>query len=201
MQIIRLTKAAAFALLTFTLSATPVWSQTNRNSFKETPILYSQSQSNRDLAIIQNNRGVDYAGQQKWDLAVADFNRAIALNPNHAEAYNLRGNVYANQEKWNLAVADYTQVIRLNPNHAKAYNLRGIVYDNQQKWDLAVGDYTQAIRLNPNYAEAYNLRGFVYYKLGDINKARQDFQRAAQLYRTQGRTADYERVITLLNLL
>ena len=98
-------------------------------------------------------------------------------------------------------MADLTQAIRLNPNYADAYYNRGNVYRNQEKWDLAVADLTQAIRLNPNDADAYKNRGFVYYRLGDINKARQDFQRAAQLYRTQGNTAEYELVIRVLNLL
>ncbi len=62
-------------------------------------------------------------------------------------------------------------------------------------------DYTQAIAINPNLAEAYTNRGIVYYNLGDINKARENFQRAAELFLTQGRTADYERAIRLLNSL
>jgi tetratricopeptide (TPR) repeat protein len=109
MQIIRLTKAAAFTVLTFTLSATPVWSQTNQNSLKETPIIYSQSRSNRDLAIILlYTRGNSYVDQQKWDLAVAQYSKAIALDPNYAEVYYNRGVVYYKQQKWDLAVAELT---------------------------------------------------------------------------------------------
>ncbi|CEJ44475.1 TPR repeat-containing protein [Umezakia ovalisporum] len=128
-------------------------------------------------------RGVVYGNQEEWDLALADFTQAIKLNPNDALAYNNRGIVYGEQGEWDLALADYTQAIKLNPNDADAYHNRGVVYGDQEEWDLAVADYTQAIKLNPNDAGAYHNRGVVYRKLGDINKAREDFQRAKQLYR------------------
>ncbi|MDB9538986.1 tetratricopeptide repeat protein [Anabaenopsis arnoldii] len=211
MQLIGLTKAVALTTLTFTLSATPTWSQTNQSealSIKNSqvvsqrpPTLYSQGWSNRGLAVTYFNRGVDYARQQRWDLALFNYTQAIKLNPKYAEAYNNRGVVYVNQQKWNLALADYTQAIKLNPNFADAYYGRGVVYYNQQKWDLALADFNQAIRLNFIDAEAHNNRGLVYRKLGDINRAREDFQRAARLYSNQDDTAGYERAIRLLNSL
>ncbi|MDB9540271.1 tetratricopeptide repeat protein [Anabaenopsis tanganyikae CS-531] len=147
------------------------------------------------------NRGVVYTRQQKWDLALADFNQAIKLNPNDALAYKNRGTIYYNQQKWDLALADFNQAIKLNPNYAGAYTNRGNVYHDQQKWDLAVADYNKAIAVDPNLAQAYYNRGNIYLKLGNINKAREDLQRAAQLYLTQGNTAYYEDAIEILNSL
>ena len=211
MEIIGLTRAVALTTLTFTLSATPTWGQTNQNSFTCTsssypgcveqiptplgltpepgkyqkinageslsptvqshsealtiknsqvvsqrpPILYGQSQSNRDLAAAYVRRGLVYYEQGNLALALFNLNRAIELNPNYAEVYILRGIVYADQKKWDLAVADYTQAIKLDPNYAKAYYNRGLVYYDQKKWDLAVADYTQAIRLNPNQSQLW----------------------------------------------
>ncbi|MDH6104617.1 tetratricopeptide repeat protein [Anabaenopsis tanganyikae CS-531] len=214
MQLIGLTKAVALTTLTFTLSATPTWSQTNQNQAltiknsqvvsQRPPILYSQSQSNRDLAETYFRRGVDYYKQGNLDLALFNYTQAIKLNPNLANAYMGRGIVYRNQQKSDLALADYTRAIRLNPNLADAYILRGLIYEYQEKWDLALADYNKAIGIigiNPNYAHAYGGRGVVYRNLGDINKAREDLQRAAQLYLTQGNTAAYQRTIRLLNSL
>jgi tetratricopeptide (TPR) repeat protein len=137
MQIIGLTKVAAFTVLTFTLSTTAIGSQTNQNSLKKKPILYSQSQSNRNLAEAYFNGGNVYYNQEKWDLALAEYSKAIVIDPNHADAYNNRGNVYLNQKKWNLAVDDYTRSIAINPNLGEAYNNRGLAY-------LKLGDFNKA---------------------------------------------------------
>ena len=64
-----------------------------------------------------------------------------------------------------------------------------------------MADYTQAIKLNPNLADAYRNRRFVYFRIGDVNKVREDIQRAAQLFRNQSNTAGYEQAIRLLNSL
>ena len=44
----------------------------------------------------------------------------------------------------------------------------------------------------------YRNRGYVYYQLGDKQKAREDLQRAAQLFMAQGNTAAYEKAMGLL---
>ena len=78
-------------------------------------------------AAFYNNRGILYAEQKKWDLALADFNKAIQINPNHASAYNNRGIFYNEQKKWDLALADFNKAIQINPNDAQAYNHRGFL--------------------------------------------------------------------------
>ena len=43
-----------------------------------------------------NNRGISYKEKGELDRALKDFDKAIELNPDFAEAYNNRGNVYRN---------------------------------------------------------------------------------------------------------
>ncbi|MFN6274481.1 MAG: tetratricopeptide repeat protein, partial [Microcystis sp.] len=123
------------------------------------------------------NRGVLYYNQQKYDLALSDWNKAIELNPNFAGAYVNRGILYSDLQKYDLALSDYSKAIDINPNYAVAYNSRGILYSDQQKYELALSDYNKAIDINPNLAVAYNNRGLVYYNqqkyelaLADYNK-------------------------------
>ncbi|TRU05080.1 MAG: serine protease [Microcystis sp. Msp_OC_L_20101000_S702] len=139
------------------------------------------------------NRGFLYYNQQKYELASDDYNKAIEINPNFAEAYNNRGLLYYNQQKYELALADYSKAIEINPNFALAYNNRGGIYYNQQKYELALADFNKAIEINPNLAEAYLNRGGIYYNqqkyelaLADFNKAIEINPNLAEAYNNRG---------------
>jgi len=153
---------------------------------------------NPDFALAYYNRGLVYYDQKKWELALADYTKTIAINPDDAEAYNNRGLVYKNQKKWELALADYNKAIAISPDYVDAYNNRGVVYSDQKKWELALADFNKAIAINPDLAQVYSNRGVIYYKIGDKQKAREDLQRAAQLFLAQGDTASYEKIMNAL---
>ena len=107
-------------------------------------------------------------------------------------------NVYRDQGKSDLALAKYSKAITINLNNADANIRSGNVYRDQGKWDLALAKYSTAIMINPNLAEAYYNRGLVYLQLGDINKVRENLQRAAQLFLAQGNNGAYQQIISLL---
>ncbi|MDR1898454.1 MAG: tetratricopeptide repeat protein [Treponema sp.] len=121
------------------------------------------------------------AEQAAYDRAVADFSRAIRLDPNDAKAYNSRGVAYDSKGEYDRAIADYNQAIRLDPNNASAYNNRGNAYYAKGEYDRAIDDYGRAIRLDPDYANAYNNRGNVYYFKGEYDRAIDDYDRAIRL--------------------
>ncbi len=62
----------------------------------------------------------------------------------------------------------------------------------------AIADFTKAIAINPKLAEAYYNRGVVYTTTGNGQQSKQDLQTAAPLLRQQGRMADYEKAMQLL---
>ena len=135
----------------------------------------------KDQASAYTKRGSAYAERDQFDLAIADYTRAIELNPRHAEAYNNRGFAHYMMDQFDLAIADYTRAIELNPNDASAYNNRGLAYDGNSQFELAIADYTRAIRLDPRYADAYGNRGIGFHRIGQNDRAIADFRRALEL--------------------
>jgi tetratricopeptide (TPR) repeat protein len=115
------------------------------------------------------------------DKAIADFNKAIQLNPNDAVAYSNRGLAWNKKGDQDKAIADFNKAIQLNPNFSIAYNYRGIALYKKGYLDKAIADFNKAIQLNPNDAVAYNHRGLAWYKKGDLDKAIADFNKAIQL--------------------
>ena len=68
----------------------------------------------------------------EYDLAIADLNEAIRLDPKDAAVYANRGGVYAMKGDFDAAIADCTEAIRLDPKNAKAYNTRGWAHWRQE---------------------------------------------------------------------
>ena len=120
----------------------------------------------------------DYQG------ALADYNQAIKLNPDDADAYNNRGLIkHENLPDYQGALADYNQAIKLKSNDATFYNNRGLLnHEKLQDYRGALADYDQAIKLNPNDADTYNNRGLLKHeRLQDDRGALADYNQAIKL--------------------
>jgi len=98
------------------------------------------------------DRGDKNNNKADFDLAIAEFDRAIKLDPNIAEAYFGRGRGYLRKGDNSRAVADYSQAIRLNPNDLISYSNRGRAYARMGDYDNAVADFESALRIDPNNA-------------------------------------------------
>jgi tetratricopeptide (TPR) repeat protein len=121
--------------------------------------------------------------------ALADLDRAIALDDKNARAYRLRGDL-TRQAGGNLAraEADLSKAIELDPKDAEAFERRGVIYTNQHRNDRAIADYDQAIRLKPDDAQAWSDRGATYYLAGNYQKAVSDSDEALRLDPNRPRT-------------
>ncbi len=126
-------------------------------------------------------QGVDKQEKGDKQAAIDNYNQAIKINPNYAEAYNNRGNVRNDLGDKQAAIDDYNQAIKINPNDALAYNNRGLVREDLGDKQGAIDDYNQAIKMNPNLAGAYYNRGFARYDLGDKQAAIQDYNQALKI--------------------
>ena len=125
-------------------------------------------------------------GNTKYDLgdykgAIADYDSAIRLKPDHAKAYYNRGTAKGKLGQHLAAIADYDSAIRLKPDLAAAYNNRGIAKHDLGQHFAAIADFDSAIRLKPDLAEAYYNRGTAKYKLGQHFAAIADFDSAIRL--------------------
>ena len=61
------------------------------------------------------------------DLAIADYTKAVELNPKDQQTYFLRGLAYDKIGQDELAIADFTKVIELDPKDEKAYVQAGFI--------------------------------------------------------------------------
>ena len=119
--------------------------------------------------------------QGDFNAAIADYTKAIELNPKFDLAYNNRGMAYHALGKYNEALAEYNKSTELNPKDASPYNSRGITYHILGKYKEALAEYNKSIELNPQYADAYLNRGMAYHALGRYNEALVEYNKSIEL--------------------
>ena len=100
------------------------------------------------------NRGTAYQEKGEVDRAIADYTKAIALDPNDATAYNNRGFAYYRKGESDRAIADYTKAIALEPKRARAYFSRGLAYKTRGDKEKAIADLRKALEIDPSYQYA-----------------------------------------------
>ena len=93
-------------------------------------------------------RGDAYYETGEYSKAIAEYNKAIELNPNKALAYFNRAYAYGEIGKYDKAIADYSKAIELNPGDAQAYYNRGLDYHNIGEVSKAVSDLERCIGLS-----------------------------------------------------
>jgi tetratricopeptide (TPR) repeat protein len=121
--------------------------------------------------------------------AMADLDRAVALDRHNARAWRARGELLrVSGGDPQRALADLSEAIRLAPDDAEAFEERGVIYTNLRQFDRAIADYNEAIRLKPDNAQAFSDRGATYYFSGDYPKAISDYDEAIRLKPDSART-------------
>jgi tetratricopeptide (TPR) repeat protein len=131
------------------------------------------------------NRGLDKALQGDFKGAIQDFDQALQINPQFAEAYYKRGVARFDLGDHPGAIADYTQALQLNPESIENYCGRSLARLAMGNPQGAIEDANQVLQLKSNHAPACNLQGTIYRRLGDTQQAIASFKKAAQLYLEQ----------------
>jgi len=161
------------------------------------------------------DQGMEYHGQGELDKAIAEYEKAIELEPNDADAHRNLGTAYGEQGKWEESAAAYERAIEIDPDFGEAYGDLAAAYFRLGRIPEALETGEKAIELAPDYATAHNNLGIIYKEQGEYDLAIAEYEKAIELdpsdpkphnnlgvvYKEQGEydlaIAEYEKAIEL----
>lgn len=129
------------------------------------------------------------------DQGIAEYKKALDLNPNSAICKYLIGIAYdsflntprtksvseysavAGDISWDTPGIFYAQALQSKPSQElrfQIYETRAHIYWRALNYEKSIEDISMAIEINPEYAEGYRDRADAYYKLGRYRAAIED---------------------------
>ena len=212
----RLPRAALTAALVVAGGAAVYATQARCAVWKDNVTLWNDVLSRYpNLPLGYTMRARSHMQEGRNDLAMADAERALSLDPKQPRALTMRGTMrYLNRDMAG-AVTDLEEAVRLEPEEAVPWNSLGAVNLALGRRALALEDFTRAVELKNDYAEAYLNRALTLSGMSQFDRAMPDFDASirlspgnakAYLWRGEakfllgdkaGAAADYGRSLTL----
>jgi tetratricopeptide (TPR) repeat protein len=123
-----------------------------------------------------------YGSLQKYGEQLAAIDRAVALDPAYAPAYEALGYYHRNTTKdLDKAESAFKQYARLAPAEANSHDLLGDVYMKMGRFDDAIRAYGEAVRMDPAFFYSQQKIGSCLYFLGKYEEGRSAYRKAMDM--------------------
>jgi len=139
-----------------------------------------------DQAITWNKIGI--AWHQLGDLNTArkNYEKAVKLDKNYADAINNEGTVYYAQKKYGAAISRYQKALKLKPDTASFWSNLGTAYFSRNRFKEMTEAYQKALELDPNVFEHRGLVGTELQDRSVTDRARYHYE-MARIYAKTGK--------------
>lgn len=140
------------------------------------------------VAVYYNERGERAMERRDLSAASYDYQRALSLNPDYAQAHYGLAAVYEGLQKYDDAINEYGQAIRLDSRfgHARSNLARLLLRRGKDKdYEDALQMVGEELRASPEDAglqySLYKNQGWANYELKNYTQAENDLHRAVTL--------------------
>jgi tetratricopeptide (TPR) repeat protein len=128
-----------------------------------------------------NERGRALAARERYDEALACYDRALAIGGSIPQVLSNRGRVLLELDRPDEAEASLREAVRLKPDLASAYNNLSTVLDYSGRFEAAEASVRTALRLRPEDALAHANLGNILYHLGRTSESQASYRAALRL--------------------
>jgi Flp pilus assembly protein TadD len=128
-----------------------------------------------------NNLGQRLQDAGKYEEAIVEFNKALAINPNFSAALNNVGVCYGRLKRYGDAEASFVKALEINPRDHYAMNNLAIMFLELRQFDKARQYGEKSVATEPNYANGHLTLGSIYATMGEFDSAEREFTKTLEL--------------------
>jgi len=119
--------------------------------------------------------GIAHGMTRNYNMAIADLQQAIKLDPENAEAYNNLGLYYSDKGSLDSSLTALNRAIELKESFPEAWYNKGNAYAKGNAFNEAIASYEKALRFKEDYTDAQ-------LNIGNCYAALQNYQKAIEYY-------------------
>ncbi|MBD2258813.1 serine/threonine-protein kinase [Pseudanabaena sp. FACHB-2040] len=147
-----------------------------------TPVSIAQSgYSAWDTHLAWLERGDDLFSQNRYQEAIAAYEKVLQLQPSHDAIWFKQGLAYEGLGNYEAAVTSYDRVLQLRPEDYLAWLKRAKALEALERYDGALAAYDEVLRIQSDNYWVWCDRAQVLEKLGRGDDALAAYERAVQL--------------------
>jgi TolB-like protein len=121
----------------------------------------------------------EYRVHKRFKVALTDLDRALAREPNYAEALTMRGWLYRRLGRWDEMLAAFARAVELNPRHPDVLKDAGQAAAYLRRYSEAARYYDRAVAAAPDNLDYAEQRAFHEINWhGDLAMLREVVRRA-----------------------
>lgn len=126
-------------------------------------------------------RGESYVQQGRMNEAVGEFEAALRVDPNNADAHQKLGVAYTKLGREAEAMREYEAAVRIDPRHSKARFDLGLAYERMGFWKDAAVQFEASLDGEPSRAKAHLHLGEAYRHMGALEEAVREYEAALRI--------------------
>ena len=175
-------RAATSAATVALLAALALACRAQVSTWKDSKSLFGHA-----IAVTQGNYlahlnyGVALAHDGREDEAVAEYIKALTIQPNMVEAQAAYGTALHQQGRYAQALPHLRRALRLRPDDAQLHRTLAIDLEDLGRRDDAIDELEAALEISPRFADAHYGLGSLLEKEGETDDALEHYRKALEI--------------------
>ena len=128
------------------------------------------------------NRGFEHYEHENYDMAIAEYEMAIAEDPRDGLPHYYLGMVHIKQENYEPAYAALKKATELDPKYAPAQEQLASLSGRTGRYDEGIEALTRLLEIGGDKGRAYYQRSWMHWKKEDKEATMADIEKACRLH-------------------